>query len=308
MAKNESKKNSNPLERAARLLDLVPYINTHQGIPLSELAEAFEVSTEQMVSDLTTLWMCGLPGYTPLELMDLEFESGYVTIRNAPTLAKPRSMTHEEGVALVLGLDLLRSTISNDRTDLLAAIDVLAKRIAELVNLPSALSALSHIDQGIESSIRSAISDRGGLSISYHSLYKDEITSREVLPVEIIESQGYSYLHAYCFTAEDFRHFRVDRIQSAKLIEVERPSHASTSSAEKTSFELRVVESSRDVAERFERMDVQAGSSFSGTSFSRHWIERSVLASGGAVELLSPTEIRSEVARRAGLILNRYAG
>ena len=307
MAKNESRKNANPLERAARLLDLVPYINTHQGIPLSELAEAFEVSTEQMVSDLTTLWMCGLPGYTPLELMDLEFESGYVTIRNAPTLAKPRSITHEEGVALVLGLDLLRSTISSDRTDLLAAIDVLAKRIAELVNLPSALSALSHIDQEIVSSIQSAISDRGGLSITYHALYKDEITSREVLPVEVIESQGYSYLHAYCFTAEDFRHFRLDRIQSAKFIQVEKPSRTSASSAEKTNFKLRVVESSRDVAERFERMDVQAGSTFSGSSFSRHWIERSVLASGGAVELLSPTEIRSEVARRAGLMLNRYS-
>lgn len=306
MAKNESKKNSNPLERAARLLDLVPYINTHQGIPLSELADAFEVSTEQMVSDLTTLWMCGLPGYTPLELMDLEFESGYVTIRNAPTLAKPRSITHEEGVALVLGLDILRSSLSTERTDLLTALDVLAKRIAELVRLPSALSALSHIDQAIETSIRSAIRDAGGLSISYHSLYKDEVSSREVLPIEVIESQGYSYLHAYCFTAEDFRHFRLDRIQAAKLIQVKKPSRTSAASAEKTTFELRVVESSRDVAERFERIDVEVGSSFSMMAFSQQWIERSVLASGGAVELLSPSEIRSEVARRAESMLNRY--
>ena len=89
MGKSEAKRAANPLERTSRLLDLVPYINTHQGISLVDLAQVFEVSTEQMISDLTTLWMCGLPGYTPLELMDLDFESGYVTIRNAPTLAKP---------------------------------------------------------------------------------------------------------------------------------------------------------------------------------------------------------------------------
>ena len=92
-----SKSISAPLLRTARLLDLVPYLNTHQGISLKDLAQHFDVSPSQMSADLTTLWMCGLPGYTPLELMDLEFESGYVSIRNAETLSKPRSITFQEG-------------------------------------------------------------------------------------------------------------------------------------------------------------------------------------------------------------------
>jgi len=215
MGKNDAKKAANPLERTSRLLDLVPYINTHQGISLVDLAQVFEVSTEQMISDLTTLWMCGLPGYTPLELMDLDFESGYVTIRNAPTLAKPRFITHEEGVALVLGLQVLRSTISPERQDLIAAIGELSQRIAGLVNLPSALSVSSGMSPEVTVSIREAIKHGSGLQISYHSLYRDEISERVVLPLELIESQSYLYLHAYCFTAQDFRHFRVDRIQSA---------------------------------------------------------------------------------------------
>ena len=103
---------SAPLERTARLLDLVPYISSHQGISLKELSHVFKIDQGQMTKDLTTLWMCGLPGYTPLELMDLDFESGFVTIQNAETLSKPRSISFDEGVALVLGLDLLRSAIS----------------------------------------------------------------------------------------------------------------------------------------------------------------------------------------------------
>ena len=308
MAKIDSKNAVSPLERTSRLLDLVPYINTHQGISLVELAEVFEVSTDQMISDLTTLWMCGLPGYTPLELMDLDFESGYVTIRNAPTLARPRSITHEEGVALVLGLDVLRSGISSERIDLIEAIASLSQRIARLVNLPLALSASSDISQEVTTSVKDAIAHRSGLQISYHSLYKDEISSRVILPLEILESHGYLYLHAYCFTALDFRHFRIDRVQSAHSVEVEKPSTALPVNPEKIGFSVKVVRPTREVAERFEESNLEAGTVFKGSSFSQHWIARSVLASGGAVELLSPEEIRSELAKRAELILNRYEG
>ena len=81
------KKITAPLERTARLLDLVPYINSHQGISLKELADVFHVTQAQMTNDLTTLWMCGLPGYTPLELIDLSFDTGFVSIEMRKYLA-----------------------------------------------------------------------------------------------------------------------------------------------------------------------------------------------------------------------------
>lgn len=306
MAKNDQRNSANPLERTSRMLDLVPYINTHQGILLVELAGVFEVSTEQMINDLTTLWMCGLPGYTPLELMDLDFESGYVSITNAPTLAKPRSITHEEGVALVLGLDVLRSAISSEREDLIEAISSLSQRIADLVKLPMALTASTDVSHEVTTSIKDAIAHRSGLKIAYHSLYKDEISTRVVLPLEILENQGYLYLHAYCSTAKDFRYFRIDRVQSAETAEVEQPSTTSPENPEKLRFQVRVVRPTRDVAERFAESHLDAGTVFKGSSFSQQWISRSVFASAGAVELLSPVDIRSEVARRAESILNRY--
>ena len=74
MAKQET-----GLARTARLLDLVPYLTTHQGIAISELAKTFNATVKEITDDLNTLWMCGLPGYTPLELIDLEFESGFVS-------------------------------------------------------------------------------------------------------------------------------------------------------------------------------------------------------------------------------------
>ena len=35
---------ASPVERAARLLDLVPFISTHQGISVKDLAHEFELT------------------------------------------------------------------------------------------------------------------------------------------------------------------------------------------------------------------------------------------------------------------------
>ena len=49
-----AKKISAPLERTARLLDLVPYINSHQGISLKELAHVLAL-IEKTEKELSTL-------------------------------------------------------------------------------------------------------------------------------------------------------------------------------------------------------------------------------------------------------------
>lgn len=300
------KRFSAPLERTARLLDLVPYISSHQGISVKELASVFDVTQPQMINDLTTLWMCGLPGYTPLELMDLDFDSGFVTISNAPTLSKPRTISFDEGVALVLGLDLMKSSISTDRADLLESIDALSKRLTLLINLPSALSATATVNLRISTSISEAIKKRTGLSIQYHSMYRDEVTVRSIIPFEIIANNGYSYLSAYCFNAKDFRQFRVDRIQSAEPTDVGTQEIASKRYESAITSTIKVLSPSRDIVERFNQSQLSAGSEFTYDSFSQQWMERSILASGSGAELISPQEIRRSIAETAQSMLDRY--
>jgi proteasome accessory factor C len=300
------KKFSAPLERTARLLDLVPYINSHQGISLNELAGVFDVSTAQMTSDLTTLWMCGLPGYTPLELMDLDFESGFVTIHNAETLSKPRSITFDEGVALILGLDLLRSAISSDRNDLLESIDLLSIRLAELIKLPLALSATPIINQEVSSAVAEALNSRSALEITYHSLYRDEISSRIILPIEIVVSDGQNYLSSYCYTASDFRQFRIDRIQAASVQAV--PQAIPKVSVQQLSYSctIKVFTPTREIAERFKQSELPINSEFDFQTYSIQWIQRSVMASGSAIGLQSPPDVRKSIAVLAQSMLDRY--
>ena len=301
-----SKSFSAPLLRTARLLDLVPYLNTHQGIALKELAQHFDVTPAQMSADLTTLWMCGLPGYTPLELMDLEFESGFVSIRNAATLAKPRTITFQEGVALLLGLDLITASLPDYRHDLLTAIESLRQRLTQILGVPIKLSVVTNTSGAATTAIAQAFETNGGLHIRYHSMYKDQISERTVMPVDVYDSGNHQYMRAFCFSALDYREFRVDRIVQAQQTTVPANFHSRNLSSEKIAFSVSIVHPTRDVAERFAIQDITIGSSIERSSYSRQWIERSVMASGGAVHLTSPLDIRSELAKKAQLMLNRY--
>ena len=300
------KKISAPLERTARLLDLVPYISSHQGISLKELAQTFKVDQGQMTNDLTTLWMCGLPGYTPLELMDLDFESGFVTIHNAETLAKPRSISFDEGVALVLGLDLLRSAISPDRSDLLERIDLLSQHLAELIKLPAALSATPLVNQEVSSAISEALKSRMGLQITYHSLYRDEISTRVIFPIEVVESEGHLYLSSYCYSAMDFREFRIDRIQGARVQAVEQEIPKNTIQQSTYTATIKVLTPTRAIAERFKQSELAVNAQIDFQTYSLQWMERSIMASGGAVCLQSPPEVRKSITAMAQTMLDRY--
>jgi proteasome accessory factor C len=238
--------------------------------------------------------------------MDLEFESGFVTIRNASTLAKPRTITFQEGVALLLGLDLVASSIPEERADLLKSVQSLRERLTKLLGVPIKLSVVAATSGAVSTTITQAIQSNGGLEIRYHSLYKDQISERSVMPIDLYDSNGQQYMRAFCFTANDYREFRVDRIESARATVVPAQVSANVVNQEKIAFQITAQSHSRDVAERFAISDMPLETAIELSSYSRQWIERSVMASGAAVIINSPLEIRAELVKKAQLMLNRY--
>lgn len=297
-----------PLGRTARLLDLVPYLTSHQGVELKKLADGFGVSQSQMVADLTTLWMCGLPGYTPLELMELSFDSGFVTIHNAETLSRPRTLSDEESIALLLGLDLLIQSLPTDRADLKDLALALVEKLSARSNLPAKLTAAPAVPEGVRFLIESAIAKNQSIEITYHSSYSDSITVRIVHPLEFRGTGGFEYVWGVCESARGFRTFRLDRIQSAKLSTKKTPFLVGVERSDETqiTYTLRAHSRLREVMERFSLSKNRLAKDVQISSFSTEWIRRCVLASAGSVEVLAPPEIRRDVARAAGLILERY--
>ncbi|MGE5763764.1 MAG: protein pafC, partial [Mycobacterium leprae] len=65
--------------RLPRLLALVPYLLHHPGAEVGHVARLFGVSERQLLADLTLVWMCGLPGHTPGDLIEVSVEGGRIT-------------------------------------------------------------------------------------------------------------------------------------------------------------------------------------------------------------------------------------
>ena len=42
------------------MLDLVPFLHSHQGISVDELAAEFKIERKELLQDLQALWMCGI--------------------------------------------------------------------------------------------------------------------------------------------------------------------------------------------------------------------------------------------------------
>ena len=114
------------------------------------------------------------------------------------------------------------------------------------------------------------------------------------------------YLSSYCYQAVDFRQFRIDRIQSATVqaVPLEIPNTATEQS--RYACNIKVLTPTRAIAERFKKSDLSVNTEFDFQTYSLQWIERSIMASGGAVCLNSPPDVRKSIAVMAQTMLDRY--
>ncbi|MGH3329172.1 MAG: helix-turn-helix transcriptional regulator [Streptomycetales bacterium] len=212
------------VERLGRLLSLVPYLLARPGARVSDVARTFGVSEDQLVRDLQLVWMCGLPGYLPCDLIDVNIEGGEIDLSNADTIARPLRLGVDEALALLVGLRALAEIPGlHDR-------DALRRTIAKLERAAGDAAALSgHVAIEFETkeSVLTAVRvglDRGRrLHLDYYVPVRDERTERTVDPMRVVFADGRSYLEAWCHRAEGVRLFRLDRVLAVTILD--EPAH-----------------------------------------------------------------------------------
>lgn len=299
------------LDRTARALDLVPYLLEHQGISIPELAEAFGVSEKQINDDLVLIHMCGLPGYTPLELIDMFYEDGYVTVSDPQSFKKPRSMNKIEMTSLLVSLDLLKSL----RTDDVAKeIEALKLKLQENMRFENPFVVVQNMENTeMVEAIERAIAKSTLLKIIYASGTKDKTSVRDILPIEIYVANGSTYLNAWCQSSKGDRTFRLDRILSYEIIEgsvVNQTRESSVQAVDSLPIELLVSKPARNFIEDNRAIigHIQEGEQLriELNPIDREWLVRTILGFGGQIEVSKPKELALEVVSRARAIKESY--
>ncbi|NLU84893.1 YafY family protein [Rhodococcus sp. HNM0569] len=320
--------------RLSRLLNLVPYFIANPGISAAEAADELGVSVPQLMTDLNQLWVCGLPGYGPGDLIDLSFSEDSIEVTFSAGIDRPLRLTSTEATALLVAL---RSLVDMPGTaDPTAVESAMAKIEAAAGEAAAArLGTVAPSGDGIRAedpvaaTVRSALQHRHALRITYFSASRDTVSDRVVDPLQLVAVENRSYLHAWCRSADGVRLFRLDRIDAATELDepVAAPDRALASRAHlelvtgTESHEpfgdpalpratLRVTKAAMWAVDYYP-MDILAvdpdGSVRVTMPFaSPEWMARLLLGFGADVTVLDPPDLAAAVRRGAEQALALY--
>ncbi|MDQ1539576.1 MAG: proteasome accessory factor [Actinomycetota bacterium] len=215
---------SGSTDQLPRLLSLVPYLLTRPGARMADVARTFGVSEEQIARDLSLVYMCGLPGYFPGDLIEVDITaSGRITVSNADPMSRPLRLSRDEALPLIVGLRMLADLPGlQDR-------DAVDSALAKLEDAAGDVAAIASIAVDVDPARGSAevlavvhrgLAEKRRLHLSYYVPARDETTERDVDPMRVSIVEGRSYLEGYCRVAEAVRLFRLDRITAASVLDV----------------------------------------------------------------------------------------
>ena len=112
---------ANAQEQVERMLALVPYLRSRDGIPVDDVARDFGVPPAQIIKDLKVLWFCGLPDAVTGDMIDIDMEAldgeGVVKLSNADYLTRPLRLAPHEALALMVALRALQEVSGPGQRD-----------------------------------------------------------------------------------------------------------------------------------------------------------------------------------------------
>jgi proteasome accessory factor C len=228
-------------DQVARLLTLVPYLHSHPQVRLDETAAAVGSTPEQVVKDLGVLFMCGLPGGFPDDLIDVDLEAledpddpegglrleGVIRVSNADYLARPLRLNPTEASAIIVALRALRGSAGEETREVVDR--ALAKlEAAAAAQFKGHTGGTPLVEPGddddttltrLRASLEGAVGAGRQVRLTYYVPARDEESERVVDPRGVVTSGGVAYLDAWCHSAEAPRLFRLDRIHEAAVLD-----------------------------------------------------------------------------------------
>lgn len=208
------------MEQLPRLLALVPYLLKRPGIAFATAAADFDISEDRLRKDLNLLWLCGLPGHYPGDLIEIDFEGDTITLSDPQGVDRPLRLTVDEALALVVALRTLAETPGlADTEPVLRALAKVEQAAGAAAGAAEGVAVALEGEQTVLPVIREALDRKKALRLTYWSSGNDETTERVVDPVRVVVVEGQSYLDAWCRRAEGVRLFHLGRVQEVTVLD-----------------------------------------------------------------------------------------
>lgn len=324
------------LSRLERILLLIPFCVKNPGVSISDIATRFGAPKDEILEDLNLLFVCGLPDYTPADLIEVIIEEDTVVIRMADYFARPLRLTRSEAIPLYLKAQALVNLLQGT-TDGRGSVKELQSLKAALTKLGKALlpqeGGVAELTKRIKvqlesgeakwlSLLRDAVTERRRIDLEYYTYSRDNMTRRQVDPHLVFASLGHWYFSGYCHLVADRRMFRLDRIKSLELTDetFDPPVDADAElpppliyvpGPEDQTVRLRVAraiaEWLKDYLPVEKTKELRGGKQeleFRTSAFP--WLEKLLLRFGSDVEVIEPKQLATNMQDAAKRILALY--
>lgn len=310
--------------RLRRILLLLPYAIQHPGVSVDELATKFGVRKKDLVDDLNLVFMCGLPGYGPGDLIDATIDDDRVYVRMADYFSAPLRLTPAEALALYAGGQALVDLPDMEEADSLQrALAKLGRALGAGVQEDDVPSLSVKLEGGPSShlaTVQRGVASGTKLELDYLSGTRGELTTRTIQPWGLVAAVGRWYLVAWDQLTEDERMFRLDRIKRAELKDETfdppaefdaakyRSAFVEGAGEQTVSFEISPAaarwfadyyhpKSVEDLDDGWQRIEIAAGGD--------RWPALLVLRLGTDVRKVAPASVQNAARRLAGAIARR---
>jgi proteasome accessory factor C len=314
--------------QVARMLELVPYLQARNGVPVADVARDFGVAPSQIIKDLNVLWFCGLPNSVTGDMIDVDMEAldndGVVRISNAEFLTRPLRLTPSEALALIVALRALAESAAPRQRE---PVDRALAKIEAAAGERSAQAAAVDVqldtgDPEIREAVDLALREGRQLHLTYYVASRDETTERVADPLRLVYFEGRPYLEAWCHRADETRLFRVDSITAAKVLETRADPPADVSLLDVSQGAFRpdpgdpVAVLDLDPAARWvaDYHPVESAVELDGGRLriqlryaDARWLHRLVMRLGGTARVVEPRDLADAVRQSAAESLANYS-
>ena len=307
--------------RLVRLLNMVPYFLVNPQVSYAKAANDLGVNRKQLEADIKQLWICGMPGYTPGDLIDFELSDDTINVTFSAGIDRPLQLTSTEATGILMALRAL--------AEIPGVVDPAAARsaIAKIDSAAGTAEAGSAETAGASEStaaaaVRQAVHDQRALRIEYFSASRDAQSTRVVDPIRVVLVGDQSYLEAWSREAEGVRLFRFDRILDATMLdEPAAPPETAVGGPVNTALfdadpslpaaSLRIAPGAAWMLEYFPMRVVaelpDGHREVAMTYAAEDWLVRQILGFGSDVAVLGPPALVERLRRSAEEALAAYA-
>lgn len=205
-------------DRMARLLAVIPWVSENQGAQIDEIERRFDYPRPLLLGDLQdVVFFVGVHPFTPDQLIEVTISDDKVWIEYAEWFSRPLRLSSQDAAKLLAAARAALILTGDDSEAPETLVRALTKLGAMLGGHGDQILDVRLGDARVEilDVIRESVESGVCVEINYYSYGRDFATVREVDPVRLFSDHGNWYLDAWCNMAEDFRMFRVDRIESA---------------------------------------------------------------------------------------------